>query len=139
MRVGASQKRPTRLDAPLTRWTCRGRTLSNAVVLSRDSYFALAQRARVIRAVFAGHVPESVTVSQAIDARQKSIEHLFGMALACSSEEPELRDARLLAIDSKDNAELARIRQRRMTHSASRARRNCSGGWRDSMCGKHRR
>jgi hypothetical protein len=90
--------------------------------LSRDSYFALAQRARVIRAVFAGHVPESVTVSQAIDARQKSIEHLFGMALACSSEEPELRDARLLAIDSKDNAELARIRQRTYdTFSESRA------------------
>ena len=46
--------------------------------LSRDSYLALAQRARVIRAVFAGHVPESVTVSQALDARQKSMEHLFG-------------------------------------------------------------
>jgi hypothetical protein len=80
--------------------------------LSRDSYTALAQRARVIRAVFAGHVPESVTVSQALDARQKSMEHLFGIALACSSEEAELREARLLAIDAKDYAALAQIRQR---------------------------
>ena len=80
--------------------------------LSRDSYLALAQRARVIRAVFAGHVPESVTVSQALDARQKSMEHLFGLALACSSEEPQLREARLLAVDRGDNAALAAIRQR---------------------------
>jgi hypothetical protein len=80
--------------------------------LSRDSYYALAQRARVIRAVFAGHVPESVTVSQALDARQKSMEHLFGIALACSSEEAALREARLLAIDAQDQAALAHIRQR---------------------------
>ena len=80
--------------------------------LSADAYFAVAQRARVIRAVFAGHVPESVRVSQALDARQKSMEHLFGIALACSSEEIDLREARLLAIASNDNAELARIRAR---------------------------
>ncbi len=80
--------------------------------LSRDSYYALAQRARVIRAVFAGHVPDAVTVSQALDARQKSMEHLFGIAFACSSEEAELRDARLLAIDAKDDAALSQIRLR---------------------------
>jgi imidazolonepropionase-like amidohydrolase len=90
--------------------------------LPKDAYFALAQRARVIRAVFAGHVPDSVTVLQAIDARQKSMEHLFGIALACSSEEPELRDARYLAVDSKDTAELARIRARTYeTFSETRA------------------
>jgi imidazolonepropionase-like amidohydrolase len=80
--------------------------------LSPDAYFALAQRARVIRAVFAGHVPDSITVEQAIDARQKSMEHLFGIALACSSEEKELREARSLAIDKGDKTELARIRER---------------------------
>jgi hypothetical protein len=80
--------------------------------LSTDAYFAVAQRARVIRAVFAGHVPESVRVSQALDARQKSMEHLFGIATACSSEEIDLREARLLAIASEDSAELSRIRAR---------------------------
>jgi hypothetical protein len=90
--------------------------------LSTDAYFAVAQRARVIRAVFAGHVPESVRVSQALDARQKSMEHLFGIAMACSSEEIDLRDARLLAIASNDNAELARIRARSYeTFSESKA------------------
>ncbi len=80
--------------------------------LKPDAYFALAQRARVIRAVFAGHVPDSVTVAQAIDARQKSMEHLFGIALACSSEERELREARSLAVATGDTGELARIRAR---------------------------
>lgn len=90
--------------------------------LSRDSYMALAQRARVIRAEFAGHVPESVTVSQALDNRQKSMEHLFGVALACSSVEQELREERLLAIDAKDYDALARIRVRSYeTFSESKA------------------
>ena len=90
--------------------------------VSRDSYFALAQRARVIRAPFAGHVPESVTVWQALDARQKSMEHLLGIALACSTEEPELREARLLASNMQDTAELARIRARTYeTFSEARA------------------
>jgi imidazolonepropionase-like amidohydrolase len=90
--------------------------------LSPDAYFALAQRARVIRAVFAGHVPDSVTVLQAIDARQRSMEHLFGIALACSSEEKELREARSLATDKGDKVELARIRARTYeTFNESRA------------------
>ena len=79
---------------------------------SADAYFALAQRARVIRAVFAGHVPESVTVAQAVDARQKSMEHLFGMNFACSGEEPQLREQRAEAIANKDYATLANLRQR---------------------------
>lgn len=90
--------------------------------LSRDAYVSLAQRARVTRTPFAGHLPEAVTVTQAIDARQKSLEHLFGIALACSSEEPTLREARSLAIDNHDNAELARIRERTYeTFSKARA------------------
>jgi hypothetical protein len=90
--------------------------------LSADAYFAVAQRARVIRAVFAGHVPESVRVSQALDARQKSMEHLFGIAMACSSEEIDLREARLLAIATDNNGDLARIRARSYeTFSESKA------------------
>jgi imidazolonepropionase-like amidohydrolase len=90
--------------------------------LSRDAYLSIAQRARVIRATFAGHVPESVRVAQALDARQKSMEHLFGIALACSSEELELREARLVAIHENDAAALAKIRTRTYeTFSESRA------------------
>lgn len=57
----------------------------------RDAYFALAERARKWRVAFAGHVPDSVTIDEAIDARQESMEHLFGIFLACSSEEAAIR------------------------------------------------
>ncbi|HET8547363.1 MAG TPA: amidohydrolase family protein [Bryobacteraceae bacterium] len=42
----------------------------------RDAYFAVAQRCRLLRLPFAGHVPNSVTVAEAINARQRSIEHI---------------------------------------------------------------
>jgi hypothetical protein len=59
--------------------------------LPRDAYVALAERARKWRVAFAGHVPDAVTAWEAIDARQASMEHLFGVFLACSSEEQEIR------------------------------------------------
>jgi hypothetical protein len=80
--------------------------------LSPDAFFSLAQRARVRRAVFAGHVPEAVSVSDAVDARQKSQEHMFGLALACSFDETRLRKERLEAIEKKDYAALRNIRER---------------------------
>jgi imidazolonepropionase-like amidohydrolase len=42
----------------------------------REAYFAVAQRCRLLRLPFAGHVPESVTVAEAVNARQRSIEHM---------------------------------------------------------------
>ncbi len=59
--------------------------------LPRDAYIALAERARKWRMAFSGHVPDSVTAREAIDARQTSMEHLFGIFLACSSEESAIR------------------------------------------------
>jgi hypothetical protein len=85
------------------------------MVMSRvptDAYFSLAHRARIRRAPFAGHVPESVSVWDAVEARQKSVEHLFGMALACSYDEKRLRAERLEALANKDYAALDQIRQR---------------------------
>jgi imidazolonepropionase-like amidohydrolase len=84
-------------------------------VLSRvpeDAYFALAQRARVRRIPFAGHLPEAVSITDAIDARQKSMEHLYGLALACTPEETALRKRRAEAIEKKDYAALREIRDR---------------------------
>jgi imidazolonepropionase-like amidohydrolase len=43
--------------------------------LSRESYFAIAAEANRIHIPFAGHVPPQVTIEEAIDAGQKSIEH----------------------------------------------------------------
>jgi imidazolonepropionase-like amidohydrolase len=58
--------------------------------LSRDAYFAIADVCRREHITFVGHVPDRVTVSEASDAGQKSIEHLTGVLRACSSEEPLL-------------------------------------------------
>ncbi|HLJ51584.1 MAG TPA: amidohydrolase family protein [Bryobacteraceae bacterium] len=70
--------------------------------LPRDAYFALLERARKWGLQVAGHVPESVTVDEAIDARQDSIEHLTGVLLACSSDERRIRKDRADAIAHKD-------------------------------------
>lgn len=58
--------------------------------LSREAYFAIADEARRQHIAFAGHVPYSVSVAEASDAGQKSIEHLTGMVLAGSTREAEL-------------------------------------------------
>jgi imidazolonepropionase-like amidohydrolase len=58
--------------------------------LSRDAYFAIADVCRREHITFVGHVPDRVTVSEASDAGQKSIEHLTGVLRACSSDEPLL-------------------------------------------------
>jgi imidazolonepropionase-like amidohydrolase len=47
-------------------------------LLSRESYFAIADEARKKQIPFAGHVPNVVSVSEAAKAGQKSQEHLYG-------------------------------------------------------------
>ena len=55
--------------------------------LSRESYFALAEQARHWHMPLEGHVPRSVTAWEAINARQRSIEHLFGVMKSVSTDE----------------------------------------------------
>jgi hypothetical protein len=54
--------------------------------LPRDAYFAIADEARKRGIPFVGHVPISVTVAEASDAGQKSIEHLTGVVRGCSAQ-----------------------------------------------------
>jgi len=70
--------------------------------LPREAYFALIERARKYYSHVAGPVPATVSVLEAIDARQKSIDQMSGISLACSSEERRLRAPRALAIDQGD-------------------------------------
>lgn len=80
--------------------------------LPRDAYFALVERARKWGLPVAGHVPDSVTIDEAITARQNSMEHLMGMLLACSSDEQKIRPLRALAIEQKDGKALAGYAER---------------------------
>lgn len=55
-----------------------------------DAYIALAERARHWGLDFAGHVPTTVTASEAVEARMNSIEHLFGELQLKDDEAEEL-------------------------------------------------
>jgi imidazolonepropionase-like amidohydrolase len=59
-------------------------------MLSREAYFAIADEAKKQGLSFAGHVPASISAMEASDAGQKSMEHLFGVLTACSSDEARL-------------------------------------------------
>jgi hypothetical protein len=52
--------------------------------LSRDAYFAIAEEARKQQFPFAGHVPHQITILEAAQAGQKSMEHLYGFVEAAS-------------------------------------------------------
>ena len=52
--------------------------------LPRDAFYAIAGEAARQGLAFAGHTPHSVTVQEASDAGQKSIEHLTGVLEGCS-------------------------------------------------------
>ena len=70
--------------------------------LPRDAYFALAERARKYYSTVSGPVPATVSLLEAIDARQKTIDRMFGVLLACSTEEQKLRPIRSLALERRD-------------------------------------
>jgi len=70
--------------------------------LPRDAYFALAERARKYYSFVSGPVPATVSLLEAVDARQKTIDRMFGVLLACSTEEPKLRPIRSLALERHD-------------------------------------
>jgi len=58
--------------------------------IPRDAYFALADEARKQNIPFVGHLPFEIRASEASDAGQRSIEHLTGIAIACSKHEQSL-------------------------------------------------
>ncbi len=60
-------------------------------LLPRDAYFAIAEEAKKQNLPFAGHVPRMVSAWEASDAGQHSMEHLYELMIACSSEEQQLR------------------------------------------------
>ncbi len=58
--------------------------------IPRDAYFALADEAHKQNIPFVGHLPYGVRASEASDAGQRSIEHLDGIAIACSKHEQSI-------------------------------------------------
>jgi len=71
-------------------------------LLPRDAYFAIAAESKREGIPFAGHVTFAVSLSEASDAGQKSVEHLTGVLLAASSREDQFRKELVEAM-SADN------------------------------------
>jgi imidazolonepropionase-like amidohydrolase len=65
--------------------------------LPRDAYFAALEEAKKVGTYCAGHVPDAVSVAEASDAGQRSIEHLTGVSVECSKEADALRAQRAAA------------------------------------------
>jgi amidohydrolase family protein len=59
--------------------------------IPRAAYFAIAGEAKKLGVPFAGHAPYSVSVVEASDAGQRSIEHEDDLMRACSSRDSTLR------------------------------------------------
>lgn len=59
--------------------------------LPRDAYFALAEQARHWDLRLVGHIPSSVTAQEAVEARQRSLEHMFGITKSVSSDAEALK------------------------------------------------
>jgi hypothetical protein len=58
--------------------------------IPRDAYFAIADEAKQQHIPFEGHVPDAITAQEASSAGQRSIEHLTGIPISCSSKQNEL-------------------------------------------------
>jgi amidohydrolase family protein len=78
-------------------------------VLSRDAYFAIIDEARRQNIPVEGHVPNSVSIWEVTAAKQRSIEHLFGMEVGCSSREKDLRPRFLAAQRNRKEWEALRL------------------------------
>src|SRR5204863_7482047 len=57
----------------------------------RDAYFAIAREAKRIAIPFAGRLPFSVSLAEASDSGQRSIEHEDDLIRACSAKDSLLR------------------------------------------------
>jgi imidazolonepropionase-like amidohydrolase len=69
-------------------------------LLSRENYLAIAAEAKAQGLPMAGHVPAAVSAREASDVGQKSIEHLYGIEDACSSEADAIRKETFEAIEA---------------------------------------
>ncbi|MEU3353637.1 amidohydrolase family protein [Streptomyces sp. NPDC037389] len=81
--------------------------------LTREVYLALADEARRRGIPYAGHCPDAVSVTEASDAGQRTIEHLHPLLTATSSEQSTLRREMEdgLKVDPTDTGSISRCRR----------------------------
>lgn len=93
--------------------------------LPREAYFAIAQESNSEGIPFAGHVPNSVSAMEASDAGQKSIEHLTGVLLACSTEEEKIRPLYVQTLTQDKRQAMALLRKTGISLAQTYNERKC--------------
>lgn len=58
--------------------------------LTREAYFAIADKSKSSKTPFAGHIPSSISIWEAMEAGQYSSEHMYGILEAVNSKPEEL-------------------------------------------------
>jgi hypothetical protein len=89
--------------------------------IPRNAYFALADEAKQQHIAFEGHVPDAITAQEASAAGQRSMEHLRGIASACSSQQESLMGAILRAQFFRDRLAIEAQGYRSFDESKCRA------------------
>ena len=90
--VGLCPLRIQRRHAPRWRTSSkRSRIYQSLLLLPRDAYFAIADKAKTLGVTFAGHVPFTISLIEASAAGQDPIEHMSDVLFAASSQEEEFR------------------------------------------------
>lgn len=54
--------------------------IKTQTLIPRDAYFAMADEANRLSIPFEGHVPREITAMEAVNARQRSFEHMIGVS-----------------------------------------------------------
>lgn len=81
--------------------------------LPREVYFAILDEAKKQGLPVAGHVPLTISVAEASDAGQKTVEHLGsiygGILLTCASQEAEIRQRIVAAIEQPNSTAVSQL------------------------------
>jgi len=89
--------------------------------LTQPEYQAIIDEARRKGLPVEGHVPYAVSIVEASESGQKSIEHLYGILLASSSDEEQLRKQMVNAKEADWMAEIAQAKKLVQTYDEKKA------------------
>lgn len=98
--------------------------------LQAGPYRAIVEESRRRGVPFAGHVPDAVSASEASDAGQRSMEHLFGVVQGCSKIEREVIAARTALLEVRADGGDTLVAAR----AASAANRRATQGFDEATC-----
>lgn len=97
--------------------------------VSYESYQAIVEESRKQHISFVGHVPGAVSVAEASAEGQRSIEHLSGFLMACSSKEKELRQQQQQAREKQDGSAIMPPKCRRWPPTTPTRQLGFSSNW----------